>query len=377
MGLVQAFTGALGGTFADQWLDIVTAGPFDELAVVAPGVYKQTNSGRGSNYRGSTDVLTNGSKIFVPENTGAFIFSQAGIEAVIYEPGGYVYTYGQDSVFHGDGVRSSIVDQVADRMRYGGQTSMQKQIAFVNLRELRGIKFGTRGPLLYNDLFYGTDLEIKAFGTFSLRVVDPERFVTSFLPPNVFLYNFAHPGPRKQILSEFIQSLTVALNSLSTEYRISELPSQAAQVAQRISSDSNQGTNWVQRFGLEVVGVGIENIEFTPESRELVRMYSENVMNLKAYENISQHASNVAAQQKIATGVQDHGLGSGGGMLFGMGLAQDLNHRDASDRFGGGRQSELDFDGQVEALKKLKELLDAGILSEAEFESKKTQILSL
>jgi hypothetical protein len=37
MGIVQAFAGALGGTLADQWKDIITAGHFGEYTVVAPG----------------------------------------------------------------------------------------------------------------------------------------------------------------------------------------------------------------------------------------------------------------------------------------------------------------------------------------------------
>ena len=39
-------------------------------------------------------------------------------------------------------------------------------------------------------------------------------------------------------------------------------------------------------------------------------------MDLKAYEDISQKASNISAQQKIATGVQNNGFGDMGGMLF-------------------------------------------------------------
>lgn len=123
MGVIQAFTGALGGTFADQWKDIITAGHFDEYTVVSPGLFQQTNRGRGSNYRGSADVISNGSKIFVPENTAAFIFSQAGIEDVIWAPGGYEYRDGMPSVFAGDGVWQSIVRQTGDRFTYGGQTS--------------------------------------------------------------------------------------------------------------------------------------------------------------------------------------------------------------------------------------------------------------
>ena len=76
--------------FQDQWKDIITAGHFDELTLVAPGERKRGQNGRGAN-RGAEDVLSNGSQIFVPENTAAFIFSEGGIEQVITQPGTFTY----------------------------------------------------------------------------------------------------------------------------------------------------------------------------------------------------------------------------------------------------------------------------------------------
>lgn len=38
MAVIKAFAGALGGTFADLWRDIITAGPFTEHTVVVPGI---------------------------------------------------------------------------------------------------------------------------------------------------------------------------------------------------------------------------------------------------------------------------------------------------------------------------------------------------
>lgn len=374
MSIMQAFTGALDGTFADQWKDIITAGLFDEHTAVAPGVLKQTNNGRGANYNGSMGVISNGSKIFVPENTAAFIFSQAGIEAILTQAGGYEYQNGQSSIFNGDGVMESIVGQVAARVGFGGQTSDQKQIAFVNLREIRGIKFGTRGPVVYNDLFYGTDLEITAFGTFSLRIVNVETFIRNFVPANVFHYSFSAPEARQQLVSEFIQSFTVALNSLSSTFRVSQLPSQAHAIAAQISAGGLGAGSWAKRFGIEVVNVGIENIEFTPEARELVKQYSTNLMNLKAYEGISQQSSNISAQQKIAQGVQAHGLGDGGGTLFGINLAQGVNTQTGAQA---SRTTTLSFDEQIETVKKMKELMDEGLLSEEEFTAKKREIMGL
>ena len=69
MGLLGAIGGAVGGTLADQWKDVITAGRFDEHSAVVPGVLKDEDNGRGSNGRGSEVGMTNVSKMYVPENT--------------------------------------------------------------------------------------------------------------------------------------------------------------------------------------------------------------------------------------------------------------------------------------------------------------------
>ncbi|MCI7146447.1 MAG: SPFH domain-containing protein [Clostridiales bacterium] len=371
MGLIKAFSGALTGTFADQWREIVTAGPFDEQTAVTPGLIQVSNNGKGSNINHSAGVITNNSKIFVPENTAAFIFSQAGIEAVITQPGGYVYQNGQESVFDGNGILSPLAGQIKDRFKYGGQPSVQTLIAFINLREIRNLKFGTRGPVMYNDMFYGTDLEIQAYGTYSLKIVDPVKFVRNFVPANTLSYSFGSKEARTQLMSEFLQSFLVAINKLSGTYRISQLPSQANDLAEAISTDPNNAGSWEERFGFKIVRVGIQDIEFAPESKELVKQYSSNKMNLKAYDDISQKASNIGAQQKIAQGIQDNGLGDGGaGLVFGMNMAQGLTPQ-------AGTAPAMSFDQQIETVKKLKTLLDEGILSQEEFDAKKKEIMGL
>lgn len=400
MALIRAFTGALGGTFADQWLDIITVDRFDEHAALMPGIYQETNRGRGSNMRHSDAVISNGSRIYVPENTAAFIFDQSGIENIITESGGYEYrTGGTDSVFAGDGIGKSIFGQIGERFKYGGEPVANKRVAFVNLREIRGLKFGTPAPLMYHDRFYDTDLDIRARGMMSLRITNPTAFIRQFVPPNVDYISFDDPKTKSQLLSEFMQSFSVALNSLSNEYRISELPSQANAIAQAIAADEGNAGTWESRFGIHLAGIGIESIEFTPESRELVKQYSANRMNVAAYENVSQQASNIAAQQKIAQGVQESGFGDMGGMMLGVGFAQGVNpmtgampgqqvaqqaavagaapasQPEASQASSG--QPAMSLSEQMDALKSLKELLDAGILTQEEFNLKKRQILGL
>lgn len=383
MGILDAAFDSIGGVLSDQWKDIVTAAPFDEHTIVAPGVRKDSQNGRGANY-GAEDFLSNGSIIYVPENTAAFVFSQAGIEQVITQPGGFEYRNGEASVFDEQdrrekGIGKILLDQATDRIGFSGMSPDEKRVAFVNLREIRGLKFGTRGPLAYNDLFYGTDLEVYSYGSFSVQVADAERFVRNFVPANVTSYSLDDPLARGQLLSEFLNSFIAAVNSLSAEYRVSQLPSQTNEiVASILSEDENAGT-WPQRFGLQLASVAIENIEFSEDSRELVRQFSEKKMGVRAYEDASQQAANIAAQQMIAEGVRNNGLGDGGGMLFGMNLASALNPQNAATtvQTAASAPSATSLDDQIETLKKLKELLDAGILSQEEFDTKKKQVLGL
>lgn len=371
MGILKAISDSVSGTLADQWKDIYTARPFNEHDAIVPGTLKNTNRGRGANLHGSDGVITNGSRIFVPENTAAYVFSQAGIETIVTQAGNYVYESGEESVFQ-DGI-GSIITQVVERVAYGGEPAIEKRVAFVNLREIRHIPFGTRGPQVYNDLYYKCDLEVFSHGLFSIKITDPTAFLRNFVPANVFSYSFDYPAARKQIISEFLQSFIVALNSLSSVYRISQLPAQAGEIAKSIAADGENAGSWPERFGFKVVKVAIENIEFSADSRELVRRFSEHRMSMQAYEESSQRASNIAAQQKIAQGIQDNGLGDGGGMLFGMNLAQGLTARGE----GVTGAPRLSLDEQIEAVKQLKELLDDGVLSQEEFETKKREIMGL
>ena len=176
------------------------------------------------------------------------------------------------------------------------------------------------------------------------------------------------------------------------------------------NDETNAGT-WRNRFGFEVSGVGIESIEFDEESRQLVRQFASNKMNVSAYEGVSQTAGNMAAQQQIAQGIQNNGFGDGGGMLLGMNMAQAINPMTAApaapmpmaaqpqpqpqaalaaESTGGAdtatsgagaaassHAASMSVAEQVETLKKLKELVDIGILSQEEFDMKKHEVLGL
>lgn len=368
MGILKLLSDSFFGTLSDQFKDIITTDTFDELTVVKPGYLKSQNKGRGVNDAASNDVLSNGSLIFVPENTAAIVYSQGFIENIITKPGRYEYQNGEKSIFNGDDVLDTIFDQVKGRIRFGGISSEEKKISFVNLREIRGILFGTNGSQIYHDKYYDADLEVIAHGSFSIQIVDIETFLKKYLPANSKTYTFDDINSKAQVIQEFTNSLIVAINDLSNEYRIVELPARSKMICDTLKNEKDNVGSWKERYGFEITNVAIESIELTDKSRELVNKFNESRMSTKVYENINSDVAGEAVRQKVAEGVKENGLG-GGGVILGMNMAETLNTKSNDNK--------TSVEKQVEILKSLKELLDNGVITEEEFEMKKKEVIGI
>ena len=90
MGLIQAAVGSIGGTLADQWKDFYTVPDgLPATAALFAAVPRGTNAGRGSNTRGSTNIISNGSKIVVPEGYGLLLFQDGRLTGFGAEAGAY------------------------------------------------------------------------------------------------------------------------------------------------------------------------------------------------------------------------------------------------------------------------------------------------
>ena len=138
MGFIQAFAGAIGGTFADQWKDFYKPmSGVPATAAIYRAVPQGTNNDRGSNTKGSENIITNGSKIVVPEGTGLVTLQDGAITGFIAEPGGYIFTsddQNSKSFFSGGGIISSTIGTSWERFKFGGQPGSEQLAFYVNLK---------------------------------------------------------------------------------------------------------------------------------------------------------------------------------------------------------------------------------------------------
>lgn len=312
MGIIKAFAGAIGGNLADQWLEVIEADAMSDSTVFVKGVKVRRNDRRSSNRRGTEDVISNGSVIHV--YPGQFMMLVDGGKIVDYtaEEGYYkVDNSSAPSLFNGQ-FGASLKDAFA-RIKFGGTPSYSQKAYFINLQEIKGIKFGTRAPVNYFDNFYNAELFLRAHGTYSIKVSNPIQFYTEAIPKNADRVEIGDIN--EQYISEFLEALTAAMNKMSADgIRISHVASRSPELSRYMATELDEG--WREMRGFEVQAVGIASLSYDDESKELINMRNRGAMLGDA------SVREGYVQGSVARGFEAAGKNPGGsaGAFVGMGV---------------------------------------------------------
>ena len=93
MGLIKAATSMVGGGLADQWLEVIEPDNMSDTTVMTKGVKVRKDDKRGSNRKGTEDVLTDGTVVHVCPNMmmllvdgGKIIDYTAETTSFLYQP---------------------------------------------------------------------------------------------------------------------------------------------------------------------------------------------------------------------------------------------------------------------------------------------------
>ncbi len=149
MGIIKAAVTAMGGALADQWLEVMEPGNMGDQTVFASGVKIR----KGSNTKGTDNVVSDGSVIHVYPNQFMMVVDGGKVVDYTAEEGYYtVKNSSSPSLFNGqfkDALKESF-----NRIKFGGGTPRVQKVFYVNLQEIKGIKFGTRNPVNYFSQFF-------------------------------------------------------------------------------------------------------------------------------------------------------------------------------------------------------------------------------
>lgn len=380
MGLVQAAVGSIGGTLADQWKDFYTVpSGLPATAAMFAAVPSGTNAGRGSNTKGSSNIISNGSKIVVPEGYGLLLFQDGAATAFVAEPGAYEWRsddLNSKSIFAGDNLVDSLIKQSWERFKFGGQPGSQQAAFFVSLKELPDNRFGTQSEIYWDDGFLGTQVGAVTRGSYTLKIVDPILFVKNFVPASylqsgeVFDFSDMNNAAANQLFNEVVASLAPAFslytNDPGKNNRITKLQQDSLGFAKSLSAAVESGYQWKSDRGLVIAKTAIVAIEYDANTKELLKT-------VQRADALSGARGNSNLQASVAAGLQSAGEKGGAAGLVGVGMATGM--------VGGlgvlQQPAASAAEDPIAKLKKAKEMLDLGLISQADYDAVKSKALGL
>ncbi|MBS7310826.1 MAG: SPFH domain-containing protein [Treponema sp.] len=385
MGFIQAFKGTISGTLADQWKDYYV--PMENIpgtAAIFRAVLKGQNAGRGSNVNGSENIITNGSKIVVPEGTALITLEDGKITNFIAEAGGYTYQSNDpnsQSFLAGNGLLSSL-KEAFERFKFGGIPGSQQLAFYVNLKEIPNNRFGTQSEIYWDDAYMNAQVGAVARGTYSMKITNPIAFVSNFVPAkylqqNAPVFDFADMDndAGEQLFNEVVGSLSAAFSNYTNDpskgNRITKIQSDQIGLAQSLSQAVEEAYQWNSERGLQIVKVAIAAIEYDEDTKKLLS-------DVKKADALSGARGNSFMQQSVARGFQAAGENGGGAnaMAF-MGMGMNAVGGAMGMMQQQPQQAAPAAEDPMAKLSKMKQMLDAGLITQTDYDAAKNKILGL
>lgn len=330
MGIIKATFNAIGGNLSDSWLEVLEADEMSDTTVFTKAVAVRRGERRNNNKRGSSDVISNGSVIHVYPNQFMILTEGGKIIDYTAEEGYYkVDNSAAPSLFNGE-FGASLADAFR-RIKFSGTPSYAQKAYFINLQEIKGIKFGTRTPINYFDNFYNSELFLRAHGNYSIKVTDPIKFYSEVIPKNADRVDINQIN--EQYLSEFLEALGAAINNMSADgIRISYVTGKSRELSKYMASELDE--DWKSTRGFEIQSVGIASLSYDEDSKELINMRNKGAMLgdaairegyvqgsvARGFEAAGSNSAG-ASQAFVGMGM---GMGAGGGF---MASASETNRR--------------------------------------------------
>jgi membrane protease subunit (stomatin/prohibitin family) len=244
-----------------------------------------------------------GAKLTVREGQAA-VFVHEGQLADVFTPGLYMLETNNmpimTSLQHWD---------------HGFQSPFKSEIYFVATTRFNDLKWGTKNPIIARDPEFGP-VRLRAFGTYSVRVTDPGRFLTEIVGTDG---EFTMDEISFQIRNIIVQEVSRVL--AGSGIPVLDMAANTADLGKLVAGAISET---VAAYGVTIPELYIENISLPPaveaalDKRTSIGLAGD----LTKFTQYSAAEAMTAAANNPAGGGMAAGLGAGMGMAMAQQMAQ-------------------------------------------------------
>jgi len=255
-----------------------------------------------------------------------------------------------------------LITKFVTRLGYGTDSPFRAEVYFLNMKLFPNLKWGTKEPILFKD----TELQmirLRSFGIFSIQISDPSLFLNKVVGTQGIYIDSE--------IEDYLKNIIITrLTDVFGEHvkSVFDLPKDFNELSLVIRSNIQ---NDFDALGLKVHDFLINSISVPPEVQEMIdaRSGMAAVGDMDQFLKFKAALAMESAAENPGGGAST-GVGVGAGMGMGFMLPQMLSGAMQSGQ-GQGQQASSPMD----KLKKLKELLDMGALSQEEYDKKKEKLM--
>ena len=256
-----------------------------------------------------------------------------------------------------------ILTKLVTSFGYGETSPFRSEVYFVSRKLHYGLKWGTPTALTYHDPILNM-IQLRAFGIFSIKILDPQLFVNRVVGTQRL---FSTNDIEEYLRSLLVNKIPIVLASLSLSF---------IDINRHYEEISLNILNLAQE-SFEKIGISLEEIvinAITPT--KTIQKVIDDLGSMNLLGDLSKYTQFQAAKS-IEIAANNEGMGDGLGLGLGLllpDMIRNQNHatKDANILTG----SSMTSPTLETRLTKLKELLDAELISKDDYETRKNAILN-
>lgn len=304
-------------------------------------------------WRWPNDELTLGTQLIVSESQEAILF-KGGQAVDHFGPG--THTLATDNL----PLLGNLIN-----LPFGGRTPFAAEVYFINRHAKLDVKWGTLDPFRVRDPIYQVIVPLRSYGQIGLRVENSRSLVLQLVGS---LHSWDHAQAESYFRGLVVMKVKDCISSFVKSMNIS-----AIDIADRLQALSGIVKTEIEsefaRFGLEVVNFYIMSVNISDDDPSLLKI--QEILAAKA--EIDQLGENYRLKKTFDTMDRAASNDSGGAGLFLAGsLGANLAQNFAMPPMHGTAESNRTPAARLAALQAL---LEQDLISQAEYDSKRQDIL--
>lgn len=268
MGLIKAAASSIGGTLHNQWKTYIKCDDLGQEVLM-----RRVSTPNG--------IIAKDSAIQVAPGQIAVVFQNGKILDATAEEGIFTFDESTSPTFFA-GQFGAVFKEMWARFVYGGGTSKEQAVFYINAKEIMDNKFGTPAPVPFQDWSHPIPnqmtngvsplrVDVKCFGKYTFKISDPALFMSRVAGT---ADEYRKDVICEQMRSEVIGTFQNVLNELgSSEYKtpVLEVPSKTDEIKELM--DKKVFDQAIRERGMSIVGFVIESITLDEESNKKIDNY--------------------------------------------------------------------------------------------------------